>query len=275
MFRYIDHPQGRDRNGPFFVVSDIHKGAGGARDNFAVGHREQQFLNFLDHVDRENGRLVIAGDLLELWQNNISKVLTESEWLFDRFEAMRAVYVLGNHDADLYYFIGQNDTWLPHSFFESMCMAANLFVAGKNFRISHGHEADPYCASSTPGIGRITAIYAGLKEDRNGSPMAGKYRTVESKTIGRMDRLVDVWHRICGKPDRFRKMNQDLIQDAGKNIIITGHTHRPGMVEGKLYNCGTWAEAVNSFVRIDLDGTVGVFDWADGKATRNLTELPI
>ena len=35
-------------DGPIFVVSDLHLGDNGPRDNFAVGNRPQQFNRFLD-----------------------------------------------------------------------------------------------------------------------------------------------------------------------------------------------------------------------------------
>jgi UDP-2,3-diacylglucosamine pyrophosphatase LpxH len=261
---------GRIRCGPIFVVSDLHIGVGGPRDNFAYGGREKQFYQFLDYVDREDGVLIIAGDLLELWQNNVSEVIVKARGLFDTLSRMGAVYVLGNHDADLLYFASSK--WLLHCFFDSMCQSMRLNIAGKRILIVHGHQADPYCASSVPGIGRITAIYSGLKEDRHGGPMLNKYRTVENRAIGWMDWLVDVWHKVTGKPDRYRLMNHALLEMA-PDVIISGHTHRPGHIGTRLYNTGTWAETTNSFVRVDVDGTIQVFDWVDGKPVPNFTEL--
>ena len=155
-------------------------GDGGPRDNFAYGDRERQLTAFLDFVEQRSGRLVICGDLFELWQSNISKVLTHRKWLLDRLAKMQTTYVLGNHDSDLYYFMLQ-EGWLTHPFFHRMCGSCYLKMGGKTFHFIHGHEADPYCASDVPGLGRITAIYSGLAEDRNGGPMLDKYNTVEQK----------------------------------------------------------------------------------------------
>ncbi len=99
-----------------YAISDLHMGDGGPRDNFAYGDREDRIQLFLDFVEDNHGRLVICGDLFELWQSNVSKVLTKRMWLLDRLARMEAVYVLGNHDADLRYFVGQQHTWLGHPF---------------------------------------------------------------------------------------------------------------------------------------------------------------
>jgi len=258
-----------------YAISDLHMGDGGPRDNFAYGNRASDFMSFLDMVDENDGQLIICGDLFELWQNNLSKVLTKREWLLDRLAEMEAIYVLGNHDADLYYFM---DTWqwLNHPFFSTMCSEYTTRVADRMIRFIHGHQADPYCSGDTPGLGRITAIYSGLAEDRNGGPMLDKYRTVEDRTVGRLEKLVSFWNRLRGKPDRFTAINRNLRElPPVADVTICGHTHKPGRIGQWHYNCGTWAEQVNSFVRITPGGQIRVFDWVNNTAIHNPTELPI
>jgi UDP-2,3-diacylglucosamine pyrophosphatase LpxH len=261
-----------------FAISDLHCGDGGPRDNFACGNHEKDLLSFLDMVEDEGGKLVVGGDLFELWQSNISKVITKRICLLDRLAAMGAIYVLGNHDADLRYFKNYGRQWLNHPFFRTMCDEYLLNVNDTLFYFIHGHQADAYCAGDTPGLGRITAIYSGLAEDKNGSPMLDKYRTVEDKVVGRLEKLVSLWNRFRGKPDRFTEINRALRYQVAKyaaHAVICGHTHFPGQYGGWLYNTGTWAERTNSFVRIDDDGSINVFDWANGRATLNHTTLPM
>lgn len=265
-----------------YVISDLHMGDGGPRDNFGYGRHENDLLSFLDMVDDTNGLLVICGDLFELWQSNISKVLTKRVYLLDRLAAMGAVYILGNHDADLLHFGSDNlqgggRQWLSHPFFRTMRTSLTLNVGGKLFHFVHGHETDPYCAGDTPGLGRITAIYSGLEEDKNGSPMLDKYRTVEDKVVGRLEKLVSLWGRLRGKPDRFTGMNRalTLYLRQGADVVVCGHTHFPGHIGDWHFNTGTWAERTNSYVVINENGKAGVFDWANGRATPNPKELPI
>jgi len=264
----------KPRPWPIYIVSDLHAGDGGPRDNFAHGNRESLFNEFLDFVEARNGWLIIAGDLLDCWEFNISKVITYRLPLLNRLARMRATYILGNHDSDLNYFIGTK--LLQHPLISGACRELEFEVADCCFRIIHGHEADPYCVSDTPGVGRITAILTGLAEDRNGGPMASKYKTIAQKVVGPMDRAVSHFNWLLGKPSREKQLNRALrtIRDSSCDILIGGHTHKAGRIGDWYYNSGTWAEFVNSFVRIDPDGTVGVFDW-NGRAVPKNTELPI
>ena len=123
---------------PIFAISDLHIGDKGFRDNFAYSGNERRFLGFLDYVEDCGGEIVIVGDFFELWQANISKVLTSRMWLLDRLEKMNAIYVLGNHDADLCYFIGRSG-WLSHPFFENMCKSYHTYRGSKLFEFIHGH----------------------------------------------------------------------------------------------------------------------------------------
>jgi len=177
----------------------------------------------------------------------------------------------------LLYFEGNGRQWLNHPFFRTMQDSLTLNINGRPFHFIHGHQADPYCARDTPGLGRITAIYSGLAEDKHGGPMLNKYRTVEDKVVGRLEKLVSLWNRMRGKPDRFTEIDRRLrdIRDAEAAVVICGHTHFPGRIGEWHYNTGTWAERTNSFVCIDEKGTAGVFDWMNGRATANPTELPI
>jgi hypothetical protein len=256
-----------------YAISDLHMGDCGPRDNF-VSH-EKDLWAFLDMVEDCHAKLVICGDLFELWQSNISKVLTKRISLLDRLARMQTYYVLGNHDADLLYFIGNN--WLTHPFFTRMTRCfAPMCGDIEGFYFTHGHEADAYCASDVPGLGRITAIYTGLAEDKNGGPMHNKYQTVESKVLGPWEKAASLWGQFRGKPSRDVEINRFLrnMRDKRRRTIVCGHTHTAGRIGNWLFNCGTWAEGVNSFVRIE-DGVASVHNWANREETPNLMELPI
>lgn len=245
---------------PIFCISDLHLGDGGPRDNF-LPEKEKQLYAFLDYVEAQHGELLILGDLFEMWQANWSKVFTYREHLLDRMARMGATYILGNHDADLYYF--QGTRWINHPLFNGMVSEVRRTIHGRSIQFCHGHQADEYCAGLNPGLGRITAIYTGLKEDRHGGPMLDKYRTVEQKYLGPMEWTVSLLKRLGGKPDRFTEINRLLLTKYTADCIIFGHTHLAGRVkQGRsLYNTGTWAERINSFVVVHPRGTINVFDW--------------
>jgi UDP-2,3-diacylglucosamine pyrophosphatase LpxH len=258
-----------------FAISDLHIGDGGPRDNFEYLEKEKKLYDFLDFVQDNNGSVIICGDLFELWQSNISKVLTKRVKLLDRLSSMGATYILGNHDSDLMHFIGGG--WLRHKFFRMMCTQCNVYSkSGKLYIFTHGHQVDTYCASETPGLGRIAAIYAGIKEDRNGSPIINKYSTIEQDASARLGRIVRAFNFLRRKPDRNELMNKGLFEYKGEcDVIVSGHTHVAGRIRDWHYNCGTWAEEVDSFVYVDDSGISGVYDWVNGNPVSNNNELKI
>lgn len=279
---------------PIFCVSDLHMGDGGPRDNFAHmsgGRREQEFISFLDYVESQDGKLYIVGDLFELWQGNVSQVLTCRVGLLDRLAMMGAMYLLGNHDIDLRYFDSRNGVSLAHPLLRNLKLEWTIEVNGKRVLMIHGHEQDKYCRSDVPGLGRISAIYSGLREDRNGSPLYGKYgeQTVEARSLSRWDRLSNFARRCVGEPNHSQIMRQAILGTYVKSkcsALIYGHTHEPGQfyqyttafgmhLPVRVFNCGTWAEQVNSFVRIDPSGEITVMDWVGGKPRRNHTRLDV
>jgi len=275
---------------PHFCVSDLHLGDKGPRDNFAHmsgGWREQEFNNFLDYVASEDGDLTIIGDLFELWQGNISKVLTCRMPLLDRLADMGARYLLGNHDIDLMYLTDTNGLMLDHPLFINLEFSHTIEAGGRKILLIHGHEQDVYCKSEVPGIGRISAIYSGIREDKNGSPLNhNKYggATVETRSLGRWGRFSQFCRRCAGKPSAdavMRKAVKDTWIASGATALIHGHTHQPGQFvnqNGKLpiYNTGTWAETVNTFARINEDtGQVSLFDWVRDGFNCNTDELKV
>lgn len=269
---------------PLYAVSDLHLGDRGPRDNFthmSDGLRKGEFWGFLNMVERNGGRLIIVGDLFELWQSNMSRVLTTWKRLLDRLAKMEAVYVLGNHDADLLHFCSSPSHWLAHPFFKTMVTSRIEYLGGKSFHFTHGHTADSYCAGSIPGIGRIAAIYAGLKEDRNGSPFLNKYRTVEAAAISRFEWVSGLIRWFLRRPNQTQLGYIGLQKFLDNcDVVVSGHTHRAGQLCTKkgplpIYNTGTWAESTCSYVLVNSNGSVRVCDWVDGQSVPNTTKLRV
>ncbi len=285
---------------PHFVVSDLHMGDKGPRDNFAAmsnGNREREFHDFLDYVDSQNGEVTIAGDLFELWQGNISKVMTCRMDLLDRLAAMDATYMLGNHDIDLKYFTDRRLKAL-HPLLENSIRHPNLefertiYANGSTILIIHGHEQDKYCRNETPDLGRISAIYSGMKEDKNKSPLLkDKWgsTTVEKRSLGRWDRFSAFCRRLMGEESLAMLIRQEVYQvylDRHVDAVLHGHTHQPGQfwrhssIVGQpiplpIYNTGTWAEEVCTFARIGVGGAIELLNWVNGEAVPNKTRLEL
>lgn len=224
------------------VVSDLHLGDGGPRDNF-VG-KDAAFMDMLRYY--QDDKIIIDGDLFELWQSNISAVLMKRLPLLDYLAEREAIYVLGNHDLDLYGFIGTS--FLNHSFFDTMCMTHWV----DDILIVHGHEEDPDCNDFDPGLARISAIYTGMGEDKGRS---------EGSILARLKRL-RFWHI---EPDIVAEVEARRVKEKAGRIIF-GHTHSPGR-RGNVYNSGSWADGTD-YLRIQ-DGIIRQYYWGNGPVQVN------
>lgn len=275
---------------PHFCVSDLHMGDKGPRDNFAWmsgGWREQEFNNFLDYVESEDGELTILGDLFELWQGNISTVLTCRMPLLDRLAAMGARYLIGNHDIDLLYLTQAKGLVLDHPLFADLKLEHVVEADHSKILLIHGHLQDVYCKNETPDIGRISAIYSGLREDRNGSPINHrKYggATVETRSLGRWGRFQQFCRRVARKASATAVMRSEIKNTwitSGCSALLFGHTHEAGQFirngnKLPIYNIGTWAETKNTFARINEDtGQVVLMDWVRDKYEYNNDTLEV
>jgi len=255
-----------------FCVSDLHLCDRGYRDNFAFGSdREARFYKFLDYVDAQGGQLYILGDLFDFWQANVSKVIVTYLDLLTRFDKMQAVYVVGNHDADLLDFIGKPSLMPGHPFFLREVRAFERTIGSRRFAFLHGHESDPYCRDANPGTGEITAIISGLLEDRNRGPFDSHHHAVEDNFIGTLESALTFWRHLTFQHGRMDEMIDGVEayrKEAGADVVIYGHTHEPGHIGDYHFNTGSWARANDTFVQIDEDGTVGLYEWLGDKAIR-------
>jgi UDP-2,3-diacylglucosamine pyrophosphatase LpxH len=249
---------------PIFCISDLHLCDRGPRDNFAYGGREGRFYRFLDFVEAGKGRLYILGDLFDWWQVNLSASVLEYLSLMSRLKAMNVTYVAGNHDSALVKFIGSN--LMPKvGILDDMLHPFEETIGGRRFAFLHGHEADPYCNSLNPGTGEITAIISGMLEDRHKAAFHDG-RAVEDEFVGTLETALTVWRRLTFQRGRLDEM-LDSVEAYRKqkraDVVIYGHTHEAGQIGDYHYNTGCWAREHDTFVRIEDDGAVSVWEWTE------------
>ena len=246
-----------------FAVSDLHAADRGPRDNFCYDGREERFNKFLDFVESDKGRLLILGDLFDWWQVPVGSAVMAYLPLLNRLAAMGAVWVVGNHDAALAPLIGT--TLMPaHPLFAMACRPFMEEIGGKPFAFLHGHEADPYCSDVNPGTGEITAIISGMLEDRNKGPFTRNHHAVEDQFVGTLEGALTLWRTLTFQHGRQAEMVAGVERyriDRGATAVVYGHTHNPGRIEDHHFNTGSWARDHDTFVRIDDDGTAGVWEW--------------
>jgi UDP-2,3-diacylglucosamine pyrophosphatase LpxH/uncharacterized membrane protein HdeD (DUF308 family) len=275
--------------GDIFVISDLHIGDGGRRDNFEAGRKTPQLHGFLDHVGSEGGELFILGDLFELWQMNLSLMLTKRLELLDHFARLKVTFVPGNHDVDLVHFVGTD--FLNHPFFRKMRAPFVRELGGRRFRFFHGHETDPLNSGDDPSFGRMLSIFGGVFEDENGSPLLKSGEGVEDVLEQFGESMLLIWQCAMatmkthtgqnggGAPhtaltpaqnpgrlgEHISGVQADLVR-TNYDVAVLGHTHKAGRIGDWYFNSGSWARSENPFLRISADGHVRYLQWKDGRA---------
>lgn len=253
---------------PIVCISDLHLCDRGPRDNFAHGDREARFYAFLDFVEVQNGLLYILGDLFDFWQANLSQAVLAYLPLMDRLAAMNATYIVGNHDNALVGFIGSK--LMPaHLLLQRSCRPFEQTIGGRRFAFLHGHEADPYCNSLNPGTGEITAIISGMLEDRNKSPFNNHGDAVEDEFVGALENALTFWRKLRFKRGRLDEMLDSVEAyrtEKQADVVICGHTHEPGHIGDHHFNTGSWCRQRDTFVRIEDDGAINMWEWTDDQA---------
>jgi UDP-2,3-diacylglucosamine pyrophosphatase LpxH len=281
-----------------YVISDLHMGDGGPRDNFACEeNREQELDSFLKFVKRENGELIILGDLFDFWQASLANILVRSKVWIEKFADMKATYVVGNHDIDIAGFIKDREIdsdFLPHRFFKGMRRKFRKNIANKKFMFMHGHEIDAVNKGDNPGVGRILAIAVGLVEDLVGTPRIGENLFVEEILNEGGEAALEVLRTKVKElkqnvtecfgaqltPVQNADRKKELLSKYKKNkdeqnydVAIVGHTHQAGQFEDWYFNSGSWAGKNNEFLTISPEGKIDFHHWRN--STDVLIDTPV
>jgi len=272
-----------------FVISDLHIGDGSSGDRFTKCGKESQLLHFLDHVTRENGRLLVVGDLFELWRYTVDQVVEGWHSLLDLLGQMNAAYVPGNHDAVVAALAPQ----AHHPFFQNVCTPFTATIGDRRFRFMHGHEVDPLMPACLQRWGHKLGSCSALFEIKDYLLSLTNY-ALSDFLYDLGEQLLRVFHWLTGNANhvihealrqpvpsgstglkdsiRVQKMLSRFLyhrEDVSYDVAITGHTHKPGRFGQWYFNSGSWTRPTNNFLKIDTDGHVEVFDWCDGGKRSN------
>jgi len=281
------------QSNPIFVVSDLHLGSGGRRDNFSSYCKEKQFFDFLDFIKKNAGELIITGDLVDLWRFGLRKTLRRYAELFDRLAEMNVSYIAGNHDQAVELLV-QNRI-LPHSFFKKTTEPFTRLIGDKRFKFMHGHEFDPFNNGTRPLWGKIRCLSTSTIEWIKGTPVHTS-DAIEEALIKLEAKLLEMWLWIClelkktfnydirsrsfggsrFKHLRTKKMlarHQNHKNSQGYDIAISAHTHKAGSFNNWYFNSGSWIGPANNFLSILPDGSTTIFDWTASGPKKNQTVL--
>lgn len=232
-------------------ISDLHLGDGSRADDF---HRKGEFLKFLDTLrSKENSKLIIAGDLFELWQTDLDKII------FCHNEIIKQLLMLAKDDR-LIYLIGNHDH-LPFVKFLKAGLNIRLEFEDKDLGLwsEHGNQYDLFNRYKDPGmairnkLGRSTAYIMGWLErilhpdidEWTADWFAGKGGQFLKELAGLKNKITpssEEYYKKGGNLSEYEEAACRLIEK-GKRIVIFGHTHYPilkRLGNGIYANCGCW-----------------------------------
>lgn len=265
-----------------YVVSDVHLGNGSSKDHMVRGNRERLLFDFLDAVERSQGRLVILGDLLDLWRFRLDDVLGRWEGLLDRFASLSPDYVLGNHDAKLREDPVCRD-W--HPLFKWLRSPFTERIGDRRFCFMHGHEVDPFIPACLDRWGYLLGELSTTLRFRP-SLSLGVEDAVYDIMLEWGEALLHLWHRMHRSfvnqiqhelfhwPDQgWRRLKaplrtQNMLSrfyrhrsEGLYDVAVAGHTHVAGHFHNWYLNSGCWTQSVASFLKITPEGEARVFNW--------------
>lgn len=209
LVQQFDLAQGR-----FVIVSDQHKGARDAADDFRVA--ETNYREALQYYYEQQFTLINNGDAEELWENtppvviekNRMVLLEEARFLQDK----RYYRIFGNHDLEWKYDIPRH-FFLKPLFGESLKVVEGVLLQtsyeNKNWSIliSHGHQGDQKSDGNPFSTWVVAAIWTPLQRflEISINTTADSYELVDKHNI--------IMHEWSTRQERL--------------LFISGHTHKP------------------------------------------------
>lgn len=196
------------------IVSDLHIGDMSDADDFYTSGNFEKFIAFLEYIekDEEIEKIIIAGDLFELWQCKVEKIL---QMYVDLWKVLlklketgkKIIYIPGNHDslpfAKLVYKaapfpFGPIQLTDKYDIDEKRKLIFPYYREG-NLWVEHGHRFDIYnrdvstLAGGSKGvIGYFIAKTIGIIEKMGA-------KNIDEQLENLMDGVKDVWRSLKNK----------------------------------------------------------------------------
>ncbi|WMJ79275.1 metallophosphoesterase [Clostridium sp. MB40-C1] len=213
-----------DDSSKIILISDCHRGDNTWADDFA--HNQNLLFTALNYYYKNDYIYVEIGDGDELWENRKFEEIRQTHSnifdLMSKFYKDNRLYMIwGNHDIvkrkekyvkkNLYYYYDtRKEQWKP--LFDKIQVYEGLILKYLNIKnkifVVHGHQGDlindqlwPISRFLVRYIWRPLTLYLGIKDPTSAAKNYKKKKIIERKII------------------RWAKVS--------KQIIITGHTHRP------------------------------------------------
>ncbi len=220
-------------------ISDLHLGDGSKSDDF---HRDKELYSLLARYGMDS-KIILLGDIFELWQARLDKILWAHSLGYNLIEGCINKCVYGNHD------------YLPFSKLWDESYEDELIYA------EHGHQHDVYNNTSMFNlkwpIGKYLTVAVGWLEklwhkdvDEFLLKKYGEFKYTAAKlqsTNGNVYNKNGVWYRYIAYPEPIPN---------DKQIYIYGHTHKAKLFKNDdnkiIANCGAWVDGVEpTYVEVE------------------------
>jgi UDP-2,3-diacylglucosamine pyrophosphatase LpxH len=219
------------------VISDLHIGDKTSTDVF--GHSENEFIEFLRHLENNFDKIVLLGDIFECLslvqpfktENQLLKSINSYPKLSNKFlNDKRYIYIPGNHDSIASMKFNLDDNAVVNE------------PGGVKILFKHGHQFDPF-VSKAPKFYKFCTWVTGWML------RLGLKRVYEF--------IIKVEHRLNDSGDNITPYHKQAIKSAKKikaKVVVTGHTHmlrRFEYDEITYANCGTCSGGQFNFLCVD------------------------
>jgi UDP-2,3-diacylglucosamine pyrophosphatase LpxH len=196
----------------YIVFSDLHKGCRDMADDFQPC--EPTYLAALNYYHQFGYSLVLLGDVEELWENEISKVMRSYANVLEAEKAFypeRYIRIVGNHDDSWNNPALVNQYLAPY--YPDLRMQTGMVLdfddgeqSGEIF-LAHGHQGT-----------LDSELFAGFSQR-----FLPIYRMLQN--------LADIGHTTPATNSYLRSLHDTRMyrwsSRKGKLILVAGHTHRP------------------------------------------------
>ena len=236
------------------IVSDLHIG------DFKSGH-----MDLIRALERQPDvrRLIIAGDLFDLWVAGPGRALKEAQYLLDYLDTGfkgEVIYLTGNHDEDFRYLKSLNG--IPVKDFHT------IKWKDKRILVFHGHQYDKSFYLDKVGVLARFNAWLVNKTDKLFNMDARKWLISLSEGIEN-----DPYDKMIFTYEHTLQTEFSGVHD----VVITGHTHLPVIkrLNGLIYiNCGDFMQHRTGVIYEEELGSFSLVDFSN-KGIHTISEIKI
>ncbi len=267
------------REGMKVFISDIHIGDGSRTDDF---HRDKELLKFLEFVEREAQELVVVGDLFELWQAELDKILFKHidvvNKLLDLRKKLKVTYVIGNHDYIPFARLVKANVGIQIEYRDE----ENGIVAehGNRYDVFNRYK-NPLRSIKSPAGKHLTFFVAGLERlihpdidqwAKNALENVDEFLREAALIRNKVTPSSKEYLLKGGHFGEFEKAVRGHIRKGAK-IVVFGHTHKAQldvMGDGIYANCGSWVDGTDPTYIAYYDNKVVLAEALTHKSIKSL-----